>query len=196
MKKIKKLIRNILHKSRDQVEGSTTNDELIHLQKMVGLLKKGSTVVEVGSHRGRSAIAMAKVAKKNDSSRVYAVDPHLPFTGVNGREFGPLDQEYMYRAITEAGVGCYLFVVSLTSEGVSNAWGDEEVDLVFLDGDHSAEGVNKDVSIWASKLRKDGFLAFHDSNLEAVKSCVSKLVESGDWVEFEVVNSITALKRK
>lgn len=39
---------------------------------------------------------------------------------------------------------------------------DKSLDMVFLDGDHSFEGVSSDLAAWAPKVRKGGFLGGHD----------------------------------
>ncbi len=36
------------------------------------------------------------------------------------------------------------------------------LDFVFIDGDHSYTGVSKDIKLWKSKVKKGGFLGFHD----------------------------------
>lgn len=38
----------------------------------------------------------------------------------------------------------------------------EPLDLLFLDGDHSAEGVKQDFEMYSPLVRKDGLVAFHD----------------------------------
>jgi hypothetical protein len=38
----------------------------------------------------------------------------------------------------------------------------EELDLVYVDGSHSAEGVVRDVGAWKDKLKIGGVMAFHD----------------------------------
>lgn len=41
---------------------------------------------------------------------------------------------------------------------------DKEIDLLFIDGDHSYEGVKKDYEMYESLVRKGGCIAFHDAN--------------------------------
>jgi predicted O-methyltransferase YrrM len=36
------------------------------------------------------------------------------------------------------------------------------LDFLFIDGDHSYEGVKKDFEIYSSLVRKGGIIAFHD----------------------------------
>jgi predicted O-methyltransferase YrrM len=40
--------------------------------------------------------------------------------------------------------------------------GREKVDLLFIDGDHTYEGVKKDFEMYSPLVRKGGIIAFHD----------------------------------
>jgi len=40
--------------------------------------------------------------------------------------------------------------------------GDQKLDFLFIDGDHSYEGVKKDFEMYAPLVRKGGMIAFHD----------------------------------
>jgi predicted O-methyltransferase YrrM len=39
---------------------------------------------------------------------------------------------------------------------------DKGVDFIFIDGDHSYEGVKADVDVWLPKLNKNALIIFHD----------------------------------
>jgi len=39
---------------------------------------------------------------------------------------------------------------------------DDKVDFLFIDGDHSYEGVKKDFEMYSPLVRKGGIIAFHD----------------------------------
>jgi len=39
---------------------------------------------------------------------------------------------------------------------------DDQVDFVFIDGDHSYEGAKRDHNKWGSKVRAGGFIIHHD----------------------------------
>ncbi len=47
-------------------------------------------------------------------------------------------------------------------EEFERALGGEELDFLFIDGDHSYEGVKKDFEFYSPFVRKGGFVAFHD----------------------------------
>ena len=52
------------------------------------------------------------------------------------------------------------------SEGTSNMIkeiiGDDSVDFLFIDGDHTYEGVKKDFDMYHPMVREGGIVAFHD----------------------------------
>lgn len=54
----------------------------------------------------------------------------------------------------------------------SKRFEDESVDWVFIDCDHSYEGVSRDIRDWAPKVRIGGFITGHDINLESVQRAV------------------------
>jgi predicted O-methyltransferase YrrM len=63
----------------------------------------------------------------------------------------------------------------------------EPLDLLFHDGDHSAEGVRKDFEMYAPLVRKGGIVAFHDI-VDHPACAVKPFWDSlqGDKVEFNI----------
>lgn len=59
--------------------------------------------------------------------------------------------------------GKSVIIKGITSE-VANQIEDNSCGLIYLDGDHSYEGVKKDVEVYWSKLVSGGILATHDWN--------------------------------
>jgi len=51
----------------------------------------GGDIVEIGSFRGKSAVALATGATES-GVRVFCIEPHAEFTGVYGGKFGPQDR--------------------------------------------------------------------------------------------------------
>lgn len=51
---------------------------------------------------------------------------------------------------------------SATLAYVADWLGGGQIDLLFIDGDHSLEGVNADYEMYAPFVRKGGIIAFHD----------------------------------
>jgi predicted O-methyltransferase YrrM len=49
-----------------------------------------------------------------------------------------------------------------TLEQVKRLFGGSEIDFLFIDGDHSYEGVKRDWEMYSTLVRKGGIIAFHD----------------------------------
>src|SRR5207237_834975 len=49
------------------------------------------------------------------------------------------------------------------SQEVGRAWVGGSVDLVFIDGDHSAAGCREDWEVWHRHVAPGGAVAFHDA---------------------------------
>ena len=49
-----------------------------------------------------------------------------------------------------------------TLEKVKEILDDNQLDFLFIDGDHSYEGVKKDFEMYSPLVRKGGIIAFHD----------------------------------
>src|SRR5215210_8911639 len=113
-------------------------------------------IVEVGSYRGMSTIALAKGARVP----LYAIEPHEHFTGVLGGTFGPSDRRAFFENLLRAGVVEQVRLVNLSSEVVAPGWR-HPVGLLWIDGDHRYEAVRRDFSSWEPHLR--GKVAFHDA---------------------------------
>lgn len=112
-------------------------------------LAADADVLEIGSAYGYSAIVMALAG-----ARVTAVDPH---TGHHS--FGT-----MHANLAVYGVADQVEVICGRSQDVLPELHDADLryDLVFIDGDHTADVVEHDV-VWALRLLKPGgTLACHD----------------------------------
>lgn len=49
---------------------------------------------------------------------------------------------------------------------------DESIDFVFIDADHSEEGVKLDIDKWQNKVKSGGYIIGHDINWSTVKRVV------------------------
>lgn len=73
------------------------------------------------------------------------------------------------------------------------------VDFIFIDGDHSYEGLRGDWQAWKNHVAPGGVVALHDSNNRNM--CGSErftkevILADGDFRLVEVVDSLTMLKR-
>lgn len=110
-------------------------------------------VVEIGSLTGRSTWFLARGLEDSGSAhRVVAIDPHLEGS-----------REAFHANIERTGVAARVEPRVAFSHDVSEAGFDEPVGLVWIDGDHSYEGVRTDFVDWFPRLAVGGWVAFHDT---------------------------------
>lgn len=56
------------------------------------------------------------------------------------------------------------------------------LDFVFIDGDHTEEGVRRDIIAWKSKVRRGGMILGHDVSWPTVRKVIDELCPG--WQEF------------
>ena len=57
----------------------------------------------------------------------------------------------------------------------------KKIDFLWIDGDHSYEGVKRDIEDWLPLVKKNGFVCFHDYRDEPdVKEAVDEIAKDGD----------------
>jgi predicted O-methyltransferase YrrM len=142
-------------------------------------------IVEIGSYRGMSTIALARGARVP----VYAIEPHEHFVGVLGATFGPEDRRAFFENLLAAGVVEQVRLVNLSSEIVAPGW-KLPVGLLWIDGDHRYDAVRRDFECWEPHL--GGLVAFHDTIQPTLGSAqfVDELLADG----FELVEHIQGTK--
>ncbi|MBS6829563.1 MAG: class I SAM-dependent methyltransferase [Desulfovibrio sp.] len=111
-------------------------------------------LVEIGSYLGASSLCIA--AGMKEKSKLYCVDTwHNDAMSEGGRD---TYEEFLNNV--------QLFHSKITplrgnSHSIAETF-EDSVDFLFLDGDHSYEGVKTDIEAWFPKLRSGGVIAMHD----------------------------------
>jgi hypothetical protein len=144
-----------------RTEGMTSVEEAKLLYRLAREVRSGC-IVEVGAYRGRSTVALGRGSLDGCRVPVFAIEPHQTFTGVLGGRFGPADAGAFYRAILETGCYHVVRLVSLSSEQVAPGWR-MPVALLWIDGDHSYEGVRRDFESWRPHLMAGATVVFDDA---------------------------------
>jgi predicted O-methyltransferase YrrM len=131
-------------------------EEAAYLHRIVHGLSPASTLVEVGRFKGGSTFLMA--AAMAPGSQLWSYDLHVKMTGLlDGKD---LDRQ-LESALVRYGLDTRVHLRVANSRIAEPP--PEPCDLVFLDGDHSYEGVRADYEHWRPLLRPGGHLLFHDA---------------------------------
>lgn len=169
----------------DGVEGFLSPDEPQFLHDLAAQVPPGQCIVEIGSYRGRSTIALALGAQ--DGVIVYAVDPHEEHVA-GGYPFGMADNAAFMANVSRAGVGHKIRLISLKSHAAFAGWNGhsaERIGLLFIDGAHEYEAVADDVQTWTRGLLGGDLLALHDSTGAWVgpTKVADELAQERHWTE-------------
>lgn len=179
----------------DRTEGMISFDEAIYLYCLAKEVKEGC-IVEIGSYRGRSSIFLGKGSLDGSNVPVYAIDPHKPFIGVLGGVFGPKDRTAFYRSMLDNDCSEIVSLINLSSECFCSSW-NEPVSLLWIDGDHSYDGVRRDFECWLPHLQSDAVIAFDDAtdaNLGPGK-LIQELTALKQFATVATVGKVTAIRQ-
>ncbi|MEC9373784.1 MAG: class I SAM-dependent methyltransferase [Planctomycetota bacterium] len=148
------------------------------------------TIVEIGSYRGKSTVLLA-LGCADVQGKVTAIDPHMPAPGCS-IVFDEEDERVLRETIRKHGVADRVDHWVMTSVEARPKWGETPIDMLWIDGDHSEEGVRTDLEHWAPLVRVGGIVAGHDyTHREGVKRAWDAYVGKDDrWTPSRVVRSI------
>lgn len=134
--------------------GYLSHEEVDFLANLVYGLPPKPKVVNIGAGGGTSGLTI--LAARPDSY-LYTVDIALesnPLGGL-GNEREILEAHKLY----DVGRNLQLLGDSPT---VGKKWDRGEVDMVFVDGNHSYEGCRDDILNWMPHIKEGGVMAVHD----------------------------------
>jgi predicted O-methyltransferase YrrM len=123
---------------------------------------RSGCIVEVGSYRGRSTVALCAGSMVGSKIPVYAIDPHEHFIGVKGGVFGPSDRRSFFKTMLTTRLANIVRLVNLTSQTAAAGW-DKPISLLFIDGDHRYEAVLEDFNAWRPHLVDGAIVIFNDA---------------------------------
>ncbi len=164
------------------------------LRDLAAAVPNGGTIVELGSYRGKSTVALALGAQISGAT-VWTVDPHESYHQ-GDTDFGPLDNSAFLQNIVAAGVTDVVRVINLRSSTVRRIW-EQSIDLVFLDANHEYEAVSRDFYVWATFVCESGLIAMHDTggNWPGVTQFVNELLAAGTWEKIAMADATSVFRR-
>lgn len=134
-------------------------DEIAALFKVVEQIRP-RTVIEIGTGWGGTLFLFATVA----SPDAILISIDLP-SSLFGRGY-PEWKDSLYRSFARDRQKIELVRgnshQASSVEAVERVLRNRQVDVLFIDGDHTYEGVKKDFELYSPMMRKGGLIAFHD----------------------------------
>lgn len=154
--------------------------------------------VEIGVYEGVNTAVIGNSI--NSAGTLYAIDPF--FKG----KLGICYHERIARRHVKASrvSSSVKYIAKLSFDAVNDI--PDNVDFIFVDGDHSEDGIRKDWALYAPKVKPGGIIALHDtsipahdatvSNLGSYKYFVSHIVNDPNFKLLETVDSLNIMQRK
>ena len=133
------------------------------ISKFLEIVKetRPSVVLEIGTAKGGTLFLFSRAVRED--ALLISVDlPGGPFFG------GRYEETLLPSMVSLTGRGQRLRLIrsdshsTNTKREIEQALGGRPVDFLFIDGDHSYEGVRKDFEMYSPLVRKGGIIAFHD----------------------------------
>lgn len=131
---------------------------------MIGLFDN-AVFVEIGVWKGKSIMYMAqKIKESGKTIKLYGIDT---FEGLPVDSMPPgkneikssLFQIYLHNI---KPLNNYISTIKGNSHEVHEMFADKSIDFLYIDGDHSYQGIKKDIELWYPKVKPGGIIAGHD----------------------------------
>lgn len=180
------------HRSAWRIPTHTTPFERLQLYRLGLQQQPGAIFLEVGSYLGASACFLAAAATEiGGGAKVYCVDSWQN----NAMSEGMRDtwREFRENTLSYSPV---VFPCQGMSVDIAKSF-TGKINFLFLDGDHSYQGVRADVEAWLPLLAPGGVIALHDFGwAEGVKRIVTEFIQPRALVEHKLPNLYWAVLRQ
>lgn len=137
----------------EEPQTQTTKNER---EALISYCSNATIAVEIGVFEGVNTVLMARHSPTE--SVVYGIDPF--FKGKFGICYGKLitkNQLAKFRVKKKVRL-----IEKFSFDAVDDV--PDDIDFIFVDGDHSWKGIQKDWNDWSKKLKKGGIIALHDTS--------------------------------
>jgi predicted O-methyltransferase YrrM len=170
----------------EQIPGFCPRPQLRAIEEISKNVPENGAIVEIGSLFGRSAFAWAASCKP--SVKIFCIDPwdeteieaYSGFSMSQGTHHGKIRNSI---EVFKKNLGPYLpRVTTIQERSPLQNWTNGNVDVVYIDGNHTFEAVCSDITYWYKLLNKDGILCgddFYDDHAEVVQAVVTMAQEFG-----------------
>jgi predicted O-methyltransferase YrrM len=190
------LIQQSLHqlglKYIDEIPTYTSKRELRTLYKLAAACPAGARVLEIGSYLGASSCYLA-AGLTHVKGRLLCVD-----TWQN--DAMPEEPEDTFAAFQKNTYALRSVITPLRKNSRHLSASDLQTyfDLVFIDGAHTYQDVQRDFSLAQTWLAPAGIIAFHDFSHKdhtGVTRAVGEALAGGNWLLLGLVDSLVWLTR-
>ena len=191
------LFTNEQNKQLTAIHSTTSMVECECLYQLAQTLGENDAIVELGTGLGRTACAMA-FACVGTGRRVYTIDNYQESERYGKAVNSTWDKQNALHNIRSLNLDPY--VVLLEGESyVPPAFVPNIIGMIFIDANHSYEGVKKDILAWKDRLKPDGLFTGHDwivtnsDGRQVIRAVVETVMDTHH--EFKLTERVWSVKR-
>ncbi|MEH2100139.1 MAG: class I SAM-dependent methyltransferase [Nostoc sp.] len=151
-----------IHDAVESIEGFMVSGQEEYLFNKVKSLPEDAVIVEIGSFKGRSTVAMA-YACIGTKRKIYSIDTW------DGNDADFPERQFFkvwQQNVQLNGLEHYVTPLRGYSHDVLKRWdkltNSKDIDFIFIDGSHQYLDVLKDFELSFSLVKNGGWIAFHD----------------------------------
>lgn len=139
-----------------RIQGGFGQADMAIMKEEIEKLESGDLYLEIGVDEGRSLTVAHHYAKEG----VWTVGVDY-IDSPNRGPYMNIPLGWNPQGVSLITHGSHCMFIHGDSEMVAQLF-DRPISLLFIDGDHSYEGVQKDHNAWVHKVKKGGTVLYHD----------------------------------
>jgi len=153
-----------------------SKEDALNFHQLAKKIPTGGKIVEIGSCCGGSVSVMGLASK--ESVQLFSIDPS------HHNEF--------YRTMVNHKLLTKVTPLSMLSSQAINVWRhmhakeDRQIDLLFIDGDHSYEGCKFDIVAWRDLVKPGGWIILHDYCEQypgVIRACEEEMIHNKEYIK-------------
>ena len=149
------------------IPGMVDADKGRFLYALALLQSEKGDIVEIGSWQGRSSSFLARASQDSGNGKFIAIDHFRGNTGkerfyvVGENDLSDLESNFL-RNMEKIGLGKSVKLINSPSQAAADEIQPSSVRLLFVDGDHSENGIRQDLALFLPKLVPEAIVIFDD----------------------------------
>ncbi len=173
------------------VEGYLSDSDILLLRFLARECSGIGCVVEIGSWKGKSTIALSQGSKNGAHIEIYSVDHH------HGSEEHLEKKKKVYtlkdfkKNIEKYEMDDIVIPLVKTSSQAAKNF-KKKIELLFIDGDHTYKSVKQDLKLWFPKVIVGGVIALHDNYWDGPRKVIDEYMKDNPtFMSVKEMGSIT-----
>jgi len=185
MKKLEEIVNSSTRMIDDSGIQADTLHGLVDLINYVGGLKN-KKCLEVGCFRGVSSeVFLLHEPKEMHFVDIWGKNPNYKEANwaLKSKNWDLIKSEFEERVTTYKETTDITIIHDFSKEA-SKSIADNYFDFIYIDGDHSYNGVKADILHWLPKLSKDGYFCGHDYTIHAIQRACHEVFDKNKITSF------------